>query len=403
MKVKEALDELFKDVKFDKKLLDSLVKFNIDFITTNDEIKDMMGSRLFGCFHVSYTQYHKNIFYQDLFGFNYDDAVDAVKKISSIPRNFKVARDDVNLITFYIAHRFLTSSLDKKDKERGAMEILNYFGYRAIVLLNANYWPFPITRGKAASVIEVLSGNYLITKMKNWNEYVHYRSDAYLKSKFLKLLQSFDKDRDIPNAIVDLYNRYKDVMKNIYRELEFLEDTNHIRTTSSVVTDLDGQEVLMDRLSDPIKYSNKVIDSLTSKDEFIKPDVIEVSTSIVNSVSQEQLNRCLELMTDYFHGSPNQSKRVNAFIQDFVSDSISYLQKNRMHLNNRSSVVDVVNLIVGNLLYSRGNDITITEVKARGEELLSVVYKKGKESISSRDIKSVRNAFCIYIFIIGII
>lgn len=403
MKVTQSLDILFKDVKFDSSLLKRLIAVNVDYITSNSEIRDMMGSKLLGCYHVSYTQYHKDLFYSELFDFSYDEALAAVKEIKTIPKNFKIARDDINLICFYIAHRFLTSSqLKKEEKRQGALEILNYFGYRTLVLLNANYWIYPITYEKAVSVSEVLSKNYLITNMKNWNEYVHYRSESYLNSKFLKLLLSFNRDNDIPNAINDLYNRYKDTVKNIYREFIHLEDTNYIRSNQNVVTDNDGKEVFMDRINDPRMYIDKVLNKITSRDLFIRHDIVEISTSIVSAISQDQLQECLELTLDYYYSARNRSSKVVEFINDFITDSIAYLQDKKVFINNKVSVVEIVNMIVGNLLYSRGVDISITEVKNKGEVLMKDIYKRGRVSISSRNLIGMRNIFCVYILILSL-
>lgn len=403
MKVAQSLDILFKDIKFDQDLLKRLIAVNVDYITSNSEIRDMMGSKLLGCYHVSYTQYHKDLFYSELFGFSYDDALSAVKDIKTIPKNFKIARDDINLICFYIAHRFLTSThLKKEEKNQGAKEILNYFGYRTLVLLNANYWIYPITYEKAVSVSEVLSKNYLITNLKNWNEYVHYRSDAYLNSKYLKLLMTFNRDNDIPNAINDLYNRYKDTVKNIYREFMHLEDTNYIRSNQNVVTDNDGKEIFMDRINDPRMYIDKVLNKMTSPDLFIRNELIELSSSIVSAISQDQLRECLDLTLKYYYSARNRSNNVSEFIKEFITDSIAYLQDRKVFINNRVSIVEIVNMIVGNLLYSRGVDISITAVKNKGEVLMKDIYKRGKVSISSRNLIGMRNIFCVYILILSL-
>ena len=84
-------------------------------------------------------------------------------------------------------------------------------------------------------------------------------------------------------------------------------------------------------------------------------------------------------------------------------DSIGYLKSKRLELNNRSNVVEVVSMITGNLLYSRGTDISITIIKDRGEKLLKQIYKRGRVPISSRNLTKIRNAFCIYILLLGLI
>lgn len=405
MKIKEAFDPLFAGVEFDDKLINKIERFNISYITSNRDIKDFMGSRLIGCFHLSYTQFDKQCFYEDVFGMEMDTIVKAIKEIKTIPKNFQIARDDINLICFYIAHRFLSNRALSKDKQKaGVIAIYNYFGYRTLVLTSSDYWKFPITRDKAQSVLEVLTRDYIITQVKNWNAYVQYRSESYFKADVTRnYVVKFDQDKRIPNVIVGLLNGYKSPLKGIYREFLDLEETDFIRSSKSVVTDVEGREVLMDRLSSPLVYSNKIKDALATRNTFIKREYLEVSSTILPSVSQDQLETCLGLIVDYNESSVKAGKEVTSFIDAFIVDSINYLMTNRMSMNEGSGVVDVVNKIVGNVLYARGSDITITVIKEQGEGIIKDAYKKGKVSVGERSLMSLRNAFCIYILILALL
>lgn len=402
-KIKPVLDNLFKDIEFNEKLVKKLVKVNVDTITANQNVRDLMGGKLSGCYDVRYTQINKDWFYKDMFGFEYDDAVAAIKEIKSIPSNFLIARDDINLITFYIAHRFANSSMSKQQQELGIKEAFNYFGYRTLILLNAHYWKFPITRSEAVSVSEVLSKNYLITRLKNWNEYVHYRTQQYMEGKYMSLVKSFTKDNEIPNAITYLYNGYKDTIKNIYAEYMHLEDTNYIRTSKNMVNDIEGREVLLDRINDSSKFVDKVNDSLVSKDTFVKREVMEVACSEIVSISMEQLRETLEMVVDYYYVSPKNSNQITDFFEDFITNSIQYLQEKKVFLNKGSSVIEVVSSVVGNILYARGDDVSITLVKKKGEDLLKEIYKKNNYNISNRNLTSMRNIFCIYILVLSLV
>lgn len=404
--VLNVFDKLFANIKFDKELLKRLVKNNIQFITRNPEVRDMMGSKLVGCFHLSYTQFHKNIFYEDVFGITYEEAVYAMKEITTIPKSFKIAMDDVNMVCFYMAHRFLSNkSLSNKDREDGAKEAFDYFGYRTLVLLCSKYWQYPIKREKAVSLNERLSGNYLITNMDNWNEYVKYRSSEFVRIN-LKFLTTLNNDGALPNTINDLYNRYKGMLLHIYREFIDLEDTDLIRSSNGVVTDLNGKEILLDRLRDPRVYVDKVKDSLVSREGFIRPDYIETADVIIKDEAGDQYEEILEmlgLIYTYYSGSKNAGVELTKFTDAFIIDSISYLKSKRLELNTASNVVDVISMIKGNLLYSRGVGMSITKIKDDGEKLLKKIYKKGKVKITDRNLTKMRNLFCIYILLIALI
>lgn len=405
MKVKEALDELFKDVKFDTNLYKKIVTTNINFITSSSEHKEMFGSRLIGCYYMSYTKYHKNIFYESLFGMDVEEVISAINKIKTIPKGFKIARDDINLTCFYIAHRFISSpDLSDANKQKAASAILDYFSFRTLVLISSNYWIYPISEEKAVSLSERLNNKYIIKKVKNWNEYCQYRSEEYLKSKFIKLLVDFKDDRNIPNAISDLFNRTKETLKNIYREfLEMMEEGDHMKGSSNVVTDMDGREVLMDRVDDPSMYSNKVENFLIDKHGFIKRDYIEVVTNTVDSVSYKQMEEGLSMLFDYYFLNRKSTDEVRAFINGFIEVSLEYLQNNKVSFTGKGNVIKIVNSVVGNLLYTRGSDSNITVFKENTDKLVKNMIKKYNYSIGDRAAKGLRNGLCVYILLLALL
>lgn len=403
--VKDAMDAVFEGVVFDREFINKLIRVNIAFTTSNKEVISLLGDRLIGCYSLSYTQYHKNCFYEDLFdGLSYNEVVDKIKTITTVRRDFKIALDDINLTCFYMLHRFLTDSkLKDADKHLGALESLNYFGYRTILMMNNKYWIYPITEDKARTVFESLNRGYLITKMKNWNEYVYYRSTEYLKGTWIKIAREFKDDLKLPNAINDLFGHYNSTVKNIYRAFEKIEKDDFLKSSKNIVTDVQGREVLMDRINDPQKYVDSVIDLFVDSRSFIRSEVIEVTMSIIDSLSARNIQDCLEMVLDYYYSSPKASKEMNAFVEDFITDSLEYLQSKRFSITDRTNVVDIINIVVGNLLNSRGANITITHVKERGEKLISEIYRKNHASISNRNLAAMRNAFCVYLLILAFV
>ena len=405
MDAKQALDELFAGVKFDTALYKKIVKNNIDFITSTSEHKELFGSKLIGCYHLSYTMYNKNIFYENLFDMDTEDVIAAIAKITTIPKNFKIARDDINLSTFYIAHRFLSNADLSKDKRfEYATEILNYFSYRTLVLISSDYWTYPITENKAVSLAERLSYKYIIKKVKNWNEFCQYRSEEYLKSRMVDILIPFNKDKELPNAITDLYNRTKEVMKNIYGEfIDMMEEDDILRSSKNVVTDIEGKEVLMDRTESPSLYIDKVEQLLVDKHSFVKRDVLEVAVSVIDTISLRQLEEFLGLTYDYYFTDRKTALEVRNAITGFLVNSFQYLQASNIPLSGRGNVMKVVNSVTGNLLYSRGADADISKVKSDVEQLVRRIYKKSKVVVGDRSIMGVRNGFCLYVLLLAIL
>lgn len=403
--VKDVFDKLFERVRFDSNFYKKIVVNNIEFITRNNEFKNLFGSKLIGNHFIKYTMYDKDIFYNNLFDMSSSDIIDAIDDITTINKNFKIARDDVNLVCFYIAHRFLSNKDINKDRaEKYAKEILNYFNYRTLVLISSNYFVYPISEEKALTLIERLNNKYIIKKVKNWNEYCQYRSQEYIDSKFYDLLVKFNSDDELPNAITDLFNRTKDTLKNIYGEfIDMMENDDIIKSRKSVINDVEGQEVIVDKLDTPEKYFIKIENILVEKNTFIKKDFINVVTDIINSISYNQVEETLTLICDYNYSSRENNDKVLSFVKNVLVNTIYYLNKNSIFLHNKSDIVNVMNIIVGNVLYARGTDIEINKVKDQGDKLIKEIYKVNKKIITDRNIKNIRNAIYIYIVLRSIV
>lgn len=398
MKVKQALDKLFDGVSFDTQLAKKLMYTNIEFITRNQEYSQLFSGRNIGCYLIKYTMYDKNIFYSSLFDLDWEDVTDAIAEIKTIPKHFKVARDDINLVSFYIAHRFLTNpDLDKKKAQEYAIEALNYFSYRTLVLITSNYFIYPISEDKANSLTERLSNKYIIKKLKNWKEYCQYRSEEFLDSKFLKTIVSMDDD-DLPSAITDLYGRTKDTIKNIYTEfMVMLEKDEIIKSKGSVITDLEGSESIADRIHSVDSYARKVEAMVVDKTSMIQKDALDVIVDILPNLSYRDLETSLGFLFEFSHLDKKAHTAVVDHFKDIFINAVEYLQKNEIYIHEKMSVLAIMNSLIGNVLYARGTDVSVNKVKTDGEKLLKKVYKHFKTPITDRNLKSVRNGIYLYV------
>ena len=397
---KEVCEQLFGKVNYDANFYKQLVYLNIEFITKNSDFKNLFGSRLIGCHYLRYGMADKTDFYSRLFNKDIDEVIDAMKTITTIPSHFKVAREDINLTTFFIAHKFLNQKgLSQDDKERFAKEALNYFNYRTLVVICSNYFIYPISEEKALSLVERLSNKYLIKKLKNWNEYCQYRSQEYLKSKFIHTLKTFD-EHELPNAINDLFNRTKDTIKNIYSEMiDMIEKEDYIKTQKSVVSDAEGEEVFLDKIGTPQSYFNRVDTIFINKSDFIRTIYINVVVDVIKSLSYQQLYEGLSYIYDYASMSSSHYEEVVQYGHLIIENSVDYLTKNKIYLGESTSVLSILDNIIGNLLYSRGTDLKINAVKDKGEKLLKKVFKQFNYKPGDRTLKNIRNGFFLYIVV----
>lgn len=405
MKVKQAFDQLLSEVEFDTQLYNKLLINNTEYISRNQEHTQLFSGRNIGCYHTKYTYYDKSIFYNNLFDMELDEVLDAVEQISTIPKNFKIARDDISLMCFYIAHRFLSNKdLPETARLEYAKEALNYFSYRTLVQLSSDYFVYPISESKATSLTERLSGKYIIKQVKNWKEYCQYRSQEYLDSKHKALLVSLRDDHDLPNAISDLFNRTKEALKNIYSEfMDMLQADEVTASKKALMRDADGADTIADRIENVQKYITRIDEMLIDRNALIRKDHIAIVVDILKGLSFDMLEDSLSHILSYCMLSKDNYNKVHQFFKDILVNAVEYLQRNQMTLSNKADVVAIMNALVGNVLYARGSSVSLNQIKTEGDRLVKASYKNAKATITDRNLSSVRNGLYIYVLLLALV
>jgi hypothetical protein len=141
------------------------------------------------------------------------------------------------------------------------------------------------------------------------------------------------------------------------------ENDDIIKSRKNIINDVEGAEVIVDKLDTPEKYFIKIENMLVEKNTFVKKDYINVVTDIINSVSFKQVEETLTYVCDFNFSTRENNQKVLSFVNSVLVNTIDYLNKNSIFLHNKSDIISVMNMIVGNVLYARGTDIEINKVK----------------------------------------
>jgi len=396
--VKEALDA-FVTVEFDKKTYEAIRDVNISFINKNDESRYFYSSPYIGCYSVKYTYLDEENYFNNVYRTTPNEAKEALNKATTLNKNFKVSSEPVNNYIFYSVHRFLNNrSLKKEEALKYSLEALNYFTLRTLAIISSNYFVYPISENEAQSLYEHLSYKYIIKSLKNWIEYAQYRSDAFLKSKFIDVIIKYDNDKELANAINDLFNRTKDMVKNIYREFINIRETNSFMGSSqNVVTSIEGEDTITDRLHGPDIYFQYLQSVLVEYSSFNKEELKEICRHIVKSVTKASSDEIIKLFFDYYHSSKENHEECNAYIHLCLEVTIEYLFKNKYILKKHNDLIFIMSKVAGQILYSRGEDLTVTQAKNMGVNIVKKIKKKN--NISERYAVGLANFLFIYLIV----
>ena len=176
-----------------------------------------------------------------------------------------------------------------------------------------------------------------------------------------------------------------------------LEGGEAIRSKHAVIKDADGNEAIADRVESVQKYLSRIDELLSDKRALISKDHLNVVVDILSNLSYRDLQECLDHLFEYAFSSRQSHDQVQAHFKDILVNAIEYLQRNEIYLHSKTSVVQIMNAIVGNVLYARGTEVDVHRVKREGEDLIKAAYKYKKDHLSDRALKSVRNGVYLYI------
>ena len=136
------------------------------------------------------------------------------------------------------------------------------------------------------------------------------------------------------------------------------------------------------------------------KTYLVRKDCVNVVVDILNSLSPKNIEEYLYMLLEFSAKDRGSHDKVKNHFSNILINAVDYLQKNDVYLNKNVSVLEVMNKLVGNVLYARGTDVEVHKVKEEGEALAKLVFKTNKKPISDRNIKNLRNALYLYIVLL---
>lgn len=184
--LKEVLDDQFKDVVFDKRLMDAIYRYQVEFLNRNSEHLAFFGSNLIGVHAIRFRVADTLKFYKDVVDVDYLELERALKKVTTISQEFKIISDAFNLTMMYMVHRLATSpKLTDTQKKRAIYDMALVFFYRCIAVRQSDYFHFPADPKIAQAAYAKLSNKFLIKKVGTWRAVMEYRAKELVDPKGL--------------------------------------------------------------------------------------------------------------------------------------------------------------------------------------------------------------------------
>jgi hypothetical protein len=105
-------------------------------------------------------------------------------------------------------------------------------------------------------------------------------------------------------------------------------------------------------------------------------------------------------MYDYMTKNDKNYKKITELFRDTIVFFLSYLTEHKSEVNLNSSIVQILDKLLGILLYSRSTDKTLNDLKEEYDKLVMTVFKEeAKRVYPVRRLPDLRNSVIAYLLI----
>lgn len=398
--IKEVMDQQLETVKFNNVLVNKIQRYRYDYLTSNPKNLEFFGNNLLGVIPLRYTERQVISYFDDVLEVDFYSISKALKKVESINQDFKVSSDVFNITIMYVMHRLLTSSISKTSKTQATRDMASIFYYRTLAALISHRFKYNADPAIVSAAYSNLNGKYLIKKLGSWNKVIEFRVDTLLgsSSKFLTDLTKFTDDDRILYAITDSQGSMKVLINNYFSEIVKAKDAGQrINASSSSITDIDGEDVLKDRLGNIETIISRLLTVMTDKDMFIKKDIINVIIDLNKNTNAEQLHNLLTWLQASYVG--NYNKAIENVVRGSIVYANDFLTNNRPDIPKKD-LSSILLAVRNSLASSRNRDATLKHLKTAIDKMI----KKSKiRIVNSSDLSSTRTSLILYLFLMSIL
>lgn len=396
LSVKEIFDEECSHVRIDQKFFRKVCEIEARFVNKKQEHIEFFGGTLTGVHIVRFTTDDFDKVFNDLLEVDESILEDRIHALPDINTEWKVSSSIFNLACVWIMHAIENSEyLDAKQKEEGKIRICLYLNYRILTSVLFRFFKYPANPETAAATYAQLSYKYILKAKGSWGAALRFRSEEVIgkDSIHYNTIKKLNNDYGIVKMLNDVQGRIKDMVKNIYSVFIKVHEQGSKIVSSNALVETDGEVILKDKTKSLISYTRYIRSVIPDKNSFIRQELFNVVTDVVNTAPPHMLTKSLNwLSINYNH---IQDDSVEKTIELIMEHAFDYLTENKGVLRNKGDIANILTKIRGTYNSSRANDTKLNQIKESAELMIRMATGSKNASIVS----AVRTAFCLYIIL----
>lgn len=392
--IREVFETHLKHVVIDRKFIDKLSRFRIEFTIRNEDHINFFGGNLFGVDVVRFRQSDRDYVFNELLQTEEVTIRNALEKAPTINTSFIVTSDALNNTLIWLAYRIRnTPGLSDKQRWQGQLDAMLLMNYRFYTSLMYRYFQFAADPEIAKATYASLSRKFAIKQYGSWNAVFNHRAEEILgpTSIHKRVFDKMDSDLGVRYAISDIQGRIRSMCRLLTREHLAMVAAKERIVSESAVIEHDGEEILKDRVKSLRVYGEYLRTVITDERAFIKTQLFEVICQAMPTMPPRQLQTTLEYLV-------NEAKKPNSTVIDrLVNDTLvhafGYLYQNRQLVRNLNDLATILTKLRGTYTSSRNSEQSLLDLREFTEDLV----RKATKNKHAGNIAAVRTGVLLYI------
>jgi len=409
--VKSFMDETYKHISFDEKLVKKLSDFKLRWSTKDDDYIEFLGSGLYGVHVIRFSSLDDNDLMTNVYQLpNWNEVQKDFYNVKGINKKFKVASNFIYHTLVYTAYRFHKGNLPTKIKEKGILDACLIMIFKMVGSLYHHYFKYPVSEDIANYVYNKLSHKYLIKQKGTWIELFTYRARECIDkgSTNYRKLDRYTTE-DACNIITDIQTKIRSAFVELNKVLvEVVKNGEKINMEKDTFV---GGEKMEKQVKDVELSYHKLINNITDiaykTNTFTNDRLVRVTSELFNNINEDLLYKMVKCST--YHEAHDfkyiykllkyDKKKVKdpyiKLLQDIITIDIDYLQRID-EINNIETRLPIILVKIRN--YWSSSKVKNDKMKAIKKYLYHLAIRcTGKKT--SWLASALAIAFAVYVFL----
>lgn len=392
--IRGVFETLLKDLVIDKRFIDKLSRFRIEFTIRNEDHINFFGGNLFGVDVVRFRQSDRDYIFNELLQTDEVIIKNALDKVPTINTSFIVTSDTLNNTLIWLTHKIRnTKGLTDKQRWQGQMDVILLMNYRFYTSLMYRYFQFAADPEIAKATYASLSRKFAIKQYGSWNAVFNHRAEEILSHNSIhrRVFDTMDSDLGVRYAISDIQGRIRSMCRLLTREHLAMVAAKERIVSESAVMEHDGEEILKDKVKSLRIYTEYLHSVISDERSFIKPQLFQIICEAMPTMPPHQLQATLDYLV--LEAKKPNNEIIDKLINDTLIHAFGYLYQNRQMVRNMSDLAMILTKLRGTYTSSRNSEQNLLNLREFTEDLV----KRATKNKHAGNIASVRTGVLLYI------